>query len=153
MWKRVETGEQIVKDMEFNFVELPKFKLTLPQLHTLVEQWVYFIKNAENLTVVPDNIHDEGLQLAYEEAQMHAWTAAELDAYDYTFMREEDGRAILDMATRKAHEAGIERGREQEKISLVLGMHVEGLSIAQIARIAKLPDEEVTAIIAQHSHD
>lgn len=40
----VETGENIIRDIEFNFIELPKFNLELKDLKTDIEQWVYFIK-------------------------------------------------------------------------------------------------------------
>ena len=50
----IETGEQTIKDMEFTFIELPKFKLELDDLKTLIEKWVYFIKNGENIEVVPE---------------------------------------------------------------------------------------------------
>jgi predicted transposase/invertase (TIGR01784 family) len=48
----IETGEQTIKDMEFNFIELPKFNKSLNDLSTLSEKWVYFIKNAENLEIL-----------------------------------------------------------------------------------------------------
>jgi predicted transposase/invertase (TIGR01784 family) len=131
----LETGEQTVKDMEFNFIELPKFKLEPHALQTLTEKWVYFIKNAENLEVVPENIHDEGLKSAYEEANIQTWTQEELDAYEYAFMREEDERARLDKAELKG------------KIALVIGMHEDGLEMARIAKIAKMTLHEVKEII------
>jgi predicted transposase/invertase (TIGR01784 family) len=102
----IETGEQTIKDMEFTFIELPKFKLELHELKTLTEKWVYFIKNAENLEVVPENINDEGLKSAYEEANVQTWTQEELDAYEYAFMREEDERARLDKAEQKGKQEG-----------------------------------------------
>ncbi len=103
----IETGEQTVKDIEFTFIELPKFKLELHELNTLTEKWVYFVKNAENLQVVPENTNDEGLKSAYEEASVQTWTQEELDAYEYAFMREEDERARLDKAERKGKIDGI----------------------------------------------
>jgi hypothetical protein len=86
---------------------LPKFKLELHELNTLTEKWVYFVKNAENLQVVPENTNDEGLKSAYEEANVQTWTQEELDAYEYAFMREEDERARLDRAERKGKIDGI----------------------------------------------
>jgi predicted transposase/invertase (TIGR01784 family) len=131
----VETGEQTIKDMEFTFVELPKFNKELHELKTLTEKWVYFIKNAESLEVVPDNINDEGLKSAYEEANVQTWTQDELDAYEYAFMREEDERARLDKAELKG------------KIELVIGMYDDGLSVERIAKIAKMTFQEVQEII------
>ena len=131
----VETGEQTIKDMEFTFVELPKFNKELHELKTLTEKWVYFIKNAENLEVVPDNINDEGLKSAYEEANVQTWTQEELDAYEYAFMREEDEKARLDKAEMKG------------KIELVIGMYEDGLGLERIAKIAKMAVQEVQEII------
>ena len=136
----VETGEQTIKDMEFNYIELPKFTLNLHELKTLTEKWVYFIKNAENLDVVPENINDEGLQSAYEEANVQTWTQEELDAYEYAFMREEDERARLDKAEMKG------------KIELVIGMYDDGLDVDRIAKIAKMTNQEVLQIVKNQSH-
>jgi predicted transposase/invertase (TIGR01784 family) len=134
----IETGEQTIKDMEFTFIELPKFKLELHELKTLIEKWVYFIKNAESLEVVPENINDEGLISAYEQANVQTWTQEELDAYEYAFMREEDDRARLDKAEMKG------------KIELVIGMHEDGLGIERIAKIAKMTVLEVQEMVEKH---
>jgi predicted transposase/invertase (TIGR01784 family) len=142
----VETGEQTIKDMEFNFIELPKFNKELKDLKTLTEKWVYFIKNAENLEVVPENINDEGLKSAYEEANVQTWTQEELDAYDYAFMREEDERARLD----KAEQKGKEDGKEERDIEIILEMDKEGFTIPQIARVTKKTEKEVSQIIESH---
>jgi len=139
----IETGEQTIKDMEFTFIELPKFKLELHQLKTLIEKWVYFIKNAENLEVVPENINDEGLKSAYEEANVQTWTQEELDAYEYAFMREEDERARLD----KAKQDGKEEGKEE----IILEMYDDGLPVERIAKILKTSVERVQQIIEGQS--
>ena len=87
-----ETGENFIKDIEFNFIELPKFNKKESELKTVIDQWVYFIKNAENLEVIPESVKDEGLKHAYQDADMHNWTKEELEAYDYALMREQDDR-------------------------------------------------------------
>jgi len=131
----VETGEQTIKDMEFTFVELPKFNKELHELKTLIEKWIYFIKNAENLEVVPDNINDEGLKSAYEEANVQTWTQEELDAYEYAFMREEDEKARLDKA------------KKDGKYELVVELYEDGMPIEKIAKLSKMTVEEVKAIV------
>jgi hypothetical protein len=59
-----ETNENYLKDIEFNFIELPKFNKRESELESIIDQWVYFIKNAENLHVIPENVKDEGLKIA-----------------------------------------------------------------------------------------
>jgi PD-(D/E)XK nuclease family transposase len=66
-----DTQEHKLKDLDLNFIELPKFTKTAQELADLVEKWVFFIKNAETLTVVPPNLDDEGLKSAYTEADRH----------------------------------------------------------------------------------
>lgn len=62
----------------------------------------FFIKNAENLEVVPENIDDEGLKAAYEEAAQHNWTREAYDAYIYSGIRDQDERGRLEKAAEKA---------------------------------------------------
>lgn len=139
----IETGEQTLKDMEFTFIELPKFKLELHELETLTEKWVYFIKNAENLDVIPENIHDKGLKSAYEEANVQTWTQEELDAYEYAFMREEDERARLD----KAEQKGLQKGIQEGKVEVILEMYNDGFPVEKIARLVKMTVQDVNHII------
>ncbi len=69
----VETNEHIIQDMEFNFIELPKFNKTEKELVSNIDKWTYFIKNAEDLEVIPENV-DEGLKQAYEESNKQNWS-------------------------------------------------------------------------------
>ena len=132
----IETNENFIKDIEFNFIELPKFNKTAHELSTVVDQWVFFIKNAENLEVIPENVKDEGLKFAYQDADKHNWTREELEAYDYALMREQDDRGRLTLALR----------REKEEIAgrlLKLGLSVDdvgkttGLTIDQVRKLSE----------------
>ena len=131
----IETGERTIKDMEFNFIELPKFNLGADELTTLTEKWIYFIKNAENLTFVPENIDDEGLKNAYEEANQNLWSKEELDAYDYVYIREEDARAELDAAE--------QRGKRERDIEIAIEMKEDGEPIEKIKRYTGLSEDEI----------
>ena len=93
----VETGEHIIRDIEFNFIELTKFEKDIHELETNIDQWTYFIKNAQNLDVIPENVSDEGLKEAYLGADRHSWTKAELEDYERANIkiRDEIGRVEL----------------------------------------------------------
>ena len=109
----VETKEHVIQDVEFNFIELPKFNKTIEQLETSIDQWTYFIKNAENLTLIPENVNDEGLKEAYKEADRHNWTKLELDDYLRASMKERDDIGRLEFAEKRATERGLKLGIEQ----------------------------------------
>ena len=127
----IQTGENLISDIEFNFIELPKFNKQENELNTIIDQWVYFIKNAENLELIPGSVNDEGLKNAYEDADKHNWTKEELEAYDYTFMREQDDRGRLTLATRRTLE------------NVARNLLLLGLSLDDIAKSTGLTIEEV----------
>ena len=99
--------------MNFYFIELPKFVKTPDDLDTIIDKWVYFIKEAENLDVIPNNLNDEGLTEAYQDANRNTWTKEELDAYNYTAMREQDERGREQAAEMRGMEKGIDKERHR----------------------------------------
>ena len=132
-----ETYEHKLKDLDFNFIELPKFNKTEQELDTLIDKWVYFIKNAETLTVMPANADDLGLQSAYTEADKHTWTKADLDAYEYARMRETDDKAEKMLVEQKAKQEGkieiakkaIIKGADNVFISEITGLSIEQIEV------------------------
>ena len=132
----IDTGENIIKDIEFNFIELPKFNKAENDLKTIIDQWIYFIKNAENLNIIPQNVIDAGLQNAYEDADKHSWSKEELEEYDYALMREQDEIGKLEYAQHKGKLEGKLEGKiESIKKALIRNR----LTIEEIAE-----DFEVT---------
>ena len=123
-----ENHKQEFKDLEFNFIELPKFKKDKQEvLKTIIEKWIYFLKNAENLKMIPQNIKDEWLIEAYEVANQHSWTEKELDVYEYWIIKDMDKRAEISYAEKEGlkkwrvegREKGKEKGKEEAKKQLL----------------------------------
>ncbi|MBP6386264.1 MAG: Rpn family recombination-promoting nuclease/putative transposase [Pseudarcicella sp.] len=125
-----ETSENYLKDIEFNFIELPKFNKKENELKSIIDQWVYFLKNAENLDVIPENINDEGLKFAYEDADKHNWSKAELEAYDYALMREQDDRGRITKVQKD-----IAKKLINDKVSISKIAEYTGLKIEQIEKL------------------
>ena len=138
----METKKNELKDINFNFIELPKFKKELEECKTLTDKWIYFIKNAENLEVVPPDVIDEGLKEAYTESDKHNWTKDELDSYDYFLMREQDERGRVEFAEIKAKEEAkkentLDIGKKLKSLGVDLQSIVKatGLSIEEIEKL------------------
>lgn len=135
----VENGERTIKDMDFYFVELPKFIKPLSELTEVTDKWIYFIKEAENLDVIPANVDDEGLKAAYQDANKHSWSKEELEAYDYAAMRDQDERGKTELAVRRAEKIGEKKG----KLLAAKNLKEMGMSNADIVKATGLSDEEI----------
>ncbi len=134
----VETGERIIDDMEFSFIELPKFNVQRKDLKTLVEKWVFFIKEAENLEVIPEGVDDPGLKAAYEEANIQTWSPEELEAYDYAGLRETEDRLRLEKAKADA--------KREVQIKIAGVMKKKGVDSSIISEATGLTSAEIEEI-------
>jgi predicted transposase/invertase (TIGR01784 family) len=150
----IKTHKQELKELEFNFVELLKFKKNENELVTLVDKWIYFIKNAKNLAVTPINIDDKGLKQAYEDAAQHNWTKEELEMYDYASMRKQDEIGVVQKQIKDAVKIVLEKAKQEKEIALenekkqtVKELYKNGISIEIIAISVKLTIEQIKNII------
>ena len=104
-----DTKHQDLKDFEFNFIELQKFNKSETELTSIVDQWLYFLKNTGNLEFVPSTITDPALLEAFDSADQMKWTKQELEAFDYWSGKEGDRKAQLATAENK----GVAKGKAE----------------------------------------
>ncbi len=130
-----------INDLELVFVELPKFKLTLNQLVTLTDQWLYFFQNAPGLRSVPPTMRDiPEIQQAFTIAEQARLTRDEIDELERQSFYIYNQEGALIKATEDAEKRGLERGLEQ---GIEQGIEQEKLDIAQ--RLLALLDNEAIA--------
>jgi len=58
-WEFKEETEEIDysnEELKMVFVELPKFNKTLEELETIADKWIYFLKEAPSLEMIPDKM-------------------------------------------------------------------------------------------------
>lgn len=135
------TQKQQLKGLEFYFIELPKFTKDETQLTGILDKWVYFIKHACNLQIVPESADTPALQAAYQVANYFSWSRDELEAYDYWDMKTQDERGKVEAAL----EEGLEQGRQDAQQEIVRSMFAKGLEPAAIAEFTGLSVEEIAA--------
>jgi predicted transposase/invertase (TIGR01784 family) len=126
-----------LRHLEFHFIELPKFNKTEHELHTIIDQWVYLLKNAAQLDEVPAQIKTREVYDAFDVLQQGAFSRDELDRYE----KELDDIRVERSVLRTAREEG---GLE-EKLSTarrMLGRYgineiteITGLEIAVIEEL------------------
>jgi len=109
-----ETQTQDLSDFEFTFIELPKFNKPLEALESTLDKWIYFLKHAQDLTMIPQtyaNLHT--FQEAFNIVTQTSWNTKELEVYDYITLKEFDELNALRTAEKKGLQKGIEQGIEK----------------------------------------
>ncbi len=82
-FKFMETAQSVLfpdNQMEMVFVELPKFDKKESELRSMADKWIYFIKEAWNLTTIPETLtDDESINHAVQIANAAGLTPMELE--------------------------------------------------------------------------
>ena len=95
-------------DIELVFVELNKFNKTQDQCLDIQDQWIYFLKNAGSLNVIPKNLPPQ-VETAYEVSNEAGMTPEELEIQ----YKKQEYIAIQVSSMQQATEKGLQQGREQ----------------------------------------
>lgn len=139
-----KTNNHYFKDFELNFVELPKFEKSLEELSDVKEKWIYFVKNAGNMTVVPKELEEPTeIREAFEIANRISWTKDELDAYDSRGILIQDERGRVEHAREEGEQIGVKKGVKQGIKQVADQMKKEGLDIDIIIKTTGLSKEEI----------
>ncbi len=136
-FKLLETERltQYSDDLELVLVELPKFNKSEAQLQTDADRWLYFVKHAGSLQMVPEALRgDPALQAAFDMALESALSREELDVQhrQFDFIRLQRGSIAKGFADgqAKGRAEGRAEGLELGVQRLVAG----GMSEAEARR-------------------
>jgi len=116
-------------DIELIFFELPKFTKDEAQLVTIQDKWLYFVKNAGRLNLVPKALDEAPIREAFAIANTAALSREELEQQDrrHDFIRLQRG------AQAKAFEDGQAAGEAKVILSVARNL------------LPMLDDEAITA--------
>jgi predicted transposase/invertase (TIGR01784 family) len=139
-----KTNENHFQDFELNFVELTKFKKSVKELKDIKEKWIYFVKNAGNMDMIPKKMQNpKELREAFESARQMKWSKEELEAYDARGIYIQDERGRIEYALEEGEKIGIEKGYDKRAIEMAKIMKKEGEPIEKISRYTNLSKEEI----------
>jgi predicted transposase/invertase (TIGR01784 family) len=131
-----------IHDIELVFVELPKFKKGVDDLETLADKWLYFLKSAKQLQVVPENMNVvPEIKKAFEIANQANLSQDELDDLEHREIFIHDQRNAIKKALRQ----GKEEGRLETKLEIAKQLinmlddeaiaSTTGLSVDEVAQL------------------
>ncbi len=123
--------DYLIYDIELVFVELPKFGKKLEELETLTDKWIYFLKNAKSLEVVPEQMGEvPAINKAFEVANRVGLTREELEDLEQQEIYIQDQRNAITKAVK------------QKALEIAKGL-LDVLDEATIAQTTGLSMEEI----------
>jgi predicted transposase/invertase (TIGR01784 family) len=131
--------DYLIYDIELVFVELPKFGKKLEELETLTDKWIYFLKNAKSLEVVPEPMGEvEAIKKAFEVANRADLTREELEDLEHQEIYIQDQRNAITKAVKQA----VSQAMKEKAIEIAKGL-LDVLDEATIAQTTGLSMEEI----------
>jgi predicted transposase/invertase (TIGR01784 family) len=112
----IATGELYYDKLTYVTVELRKFNLSLEELETGLDKWLYFLRHLTDFNQIPEELSDEPFQAAFHIAEMAALTEEEWYFYEGSLKVMRDDFAVRQTAEREQREAkaeGIAAGRAE----------------------------------------
>ena len=129
-------------DIELVFVELNKFTKKETDCKTSFDKWLYFLKNAGDITVIPKDLPDP-IKSAYSVSNEAGMTTEELELQYKKREFIAIQRSSLTLAKNQGIEQGIEQGKEESKFEVALKMKKEGFDMPLISKITGLSLQEL----------
>lgn len=110
-WRMTEqqTGAHDLGQIRLVFLELPKYDASRPP-RTVVEKWAYFFREADNLSVVPEELSEHPFVDALDAARTAGFSAEEWDAYIRAGIALQNERGALSVAEKRGRQQGREEG-------------------------------------------
>jgi predicted transposase/invertase (TIGR01784 family) len=138
-----------IYDLELVFVELPKFHKTIDDLETLADKWLYFLKHAIDLDIVPESMNlVPEIKQAFEFAREGNLTPEELDELEHQEFFIQDQHNAIAKALKQGEKQGLEKGKTEATLEMAAKLldvlddaaisHATGLSLSDIAELRSM---------------
>lgn len=135
--------DYLIYDIELVFVELPKFGKKLEELETLTDKWIYFLKNAKSLELVPEKMGEvPAIQKAFEVANRADLTREELEDLEHQEIYIQDQRNATIKAVKQAVSKAVNQARKEKAIDIAKKL-LDVLDEATIAQTTGLSIQEI----------
>jgi predicted transposase/invertase (TIGR01784 family) len=131
----IKTHEVFYDKLTYLYIELEKFKKTETELETMLDKWLFVLKNLSNLMSRPALLQERVFTKLFEAAEIAKFDSNELRSYEQSINAYRDIKNSLDSAKKEGKAEGI--------AETALKMKQKGLDINLISDITGLSKEDI----------
>lgn len=147
----VKSMEVFYDKLTYLYVELANFHRSLDECTSILDKWIYCLKNLSNLMSRPAELQERVFARLFKTAEISQLNSEDRRAYELSVNAYRDIKNGIDAAKKEGRKEGREEGRKEEreknrmeKESSIRKMLKDGISPEQIASWLAVPVEEVT---------
>lgn len=147
--KDVEDNHVVYDKLTFYYLEMPKFDKTEAELVTMLDKWLFVVKNICYLMEQPKELQEKVFTKFFQEARIGMFTPDERFAYEQSQMHYWDNLNTINYSYDKGVAAGKEEGKEEgreeatrELVQKMLAMGMSEETIFELTGVAEIPTEE-----------
>ena len=154
----IKTQNNHLKDLEYVFVELPKFMKDAKDLSSVEDQWLYFLKHAGDIDTIPQSVVSQEIKESFRTLEQFNWNAEEYDAYicsnisltdEYTALKQakDEGKAEgkaegIEEGEKRGKAEGIEEGEKRVR-QIALALLQQGQDPAFVSKATGLSEANI----------
>ena len=124
--------------LTFMYIEMPKFNKTENELVTMLDKWLFVLRNLSRLMERPAALQERIFTRLFEQAEIAKFSPEDQRQYEDSIKAYRDINNAINTAKKEA--------KEEEKIDMANKMNLKGFSIDDIADITGLSPDEIAKL-------
>ena len=124
--------------LTFMYIEMPKFNKTENELVTMLDKWLFVLRNLSRLMERPAALQERIFTRLFEQAEIAKFSPEDQRQYEDSIKAYRDINNAINTAKKEA--------KEEEKIDMANKMNLKGFAIDDIADITGLSPDEIAKL-------
>jgi len=143
----INTHEVFYDKLTYLYIELEKFDKTESELETMLDKWLFVLKNLSNLMSRPERLQERVFTKLFEAAEIARFDSNELRSYEQSINAYRDIKNSIDTASKdgftKGKAEGLAEGKAKGIRTTAHNLKQMGLDVYQISKATGLSIEEI----------
>ena len=135
----IGTNEVFYDKLAFIYLEMPKFNKTEAELETMMDKWLFVLRNLSSLFERPAALQERVFRNLFEAAEIAKFDRRERYEYEESLKNFRDMYSVIATAEKK----GRAEGEKAKALEIAAKMKQVGMSAAEISKITGLEEAEL----------
>lgn len=135
----IGTNEVFYDKLAFIYLEMPKFNKTEAELETMMDKWLFVLRNLSSLFERPAALQERVFRNLFEAAEIAKFDRRERYEYEESLKNFRDMYSVIATAEKK----GRAEGEKAKALEIDAKMKQAGMSAAEISKITGLEEAEL----------